>query len=115
MAPKKGMVPRRKKKKPVTRETAVNRYSHGDHLMIVGGPLQKEWWFAEFQDYNWNDCKTARCILCCHKSNGEEDANQIITVMLEDLVPIDYSVVEPSTQRMKFGNSVLKMSDFKWC
>ena len=110
---------RSKKKKPVTRETAVNRYTYRDQLMIVSGPYHDEWWFAEFHDYNWNDMQLARCIPYCSKRTreGEEvyDSNEIVSIMLEDLIPIDRTVVDHVAKAMKFGDSVLKMRDFKWC
>jgi len=84
---------RKKRKKPVTRETTVNWYTWRDQLMIVGGPYQDEWWFAEFHDYNWNDMQFVRCSPHCHKSTleGEEDydSNEIVSIMLEHLIPID--------------------------
>ena len=98
--------PHGKNKKLVTRETSVNMHNHGGQLMIVSGPHQKEWQFAELHDYNWNDCKQARCIPHCHKltesDDKEFDSNEIITVQLKDLVPIHYSALEPMTKRMKF-------------
>ena len=109
----------RKRKKPVTRETAVNWYTYRDQLMIVIGPYHNEWWFAKFYDYNWNDMQQARCIPYCHKSTGEDkeeyDSNEIVCIMLEDLTPIDRTVVDHVAKTMKFGALVLKMRDFKWC
>jgi len=110
---------RKKKKKPVTRETAVNRYTWRDQLMIVGGPYQEEWWFAEFIDYNWNDMQFVRVTPYCHKSTreGEEeyDSNEIVSILLEHVIPIDRTVVDHVAKTMKFGDSVLKMRDFEWC
>ena len=110
---------RRKKKKPVTRETAVNRYTYRDQLMIVSGPHHHKWWFAEFFDYNWNDCRFARCMPYCSKTAREDeeeyDSNEVYSIRLEDLIPIDTTVVDHVSKTMKFGDSVLNMRDFKWC
>jgi len=54
-----------------------------------------------------------------HKSTreGEEehDSNEIVSILLEHVIPIDRTVVDHVAKTMKFGDSVLKMRDFEWC
>lgn len=86
--------------------------------MIIGGPLKKDWWFAKFDDYDWENCTQARCVLYGKKSERVEENDLCIsTVRLEHVVPIDRLDTEiyPATKTMYVGNFCLMMEDFEWC
>lgn len=87
-------------------------------MLVTGGKYAKEWWRAEFIDYDWSQSAYARVQLYCNKackdSKDECEDNAIGRILLEHIEPLTNDIDEVN-KTMTFGQFVLQMNDFMWC